>query len=87
MADNLDSSGHAQRKRLMEYMHQHGFITTISARSDLDVMHPAARIQELRDKGHPIKTHRLTLTDDQGRTHHGVALYYLGTMPELEGDE
>ena len=49
MAGNLDSSGHAQRKRLLDHMHQHGFITTITARSDLDVMHPAARIQELRD--------------------------------------
>lgn len=79
-----NTSGHAQRKRLLEHMHEHGFITTITARSDLNVMMPAARIKELREAGHPIKTHRLTLTDDHGRTHHGVALYYLGTMPALE---
>ena len=37
MEMTLDTSSHAQRKRLLEHMHQHGFITTISARSDLDV--------------------------------------------------
>ena len=79
-----NTSGHAQRNRLLEHIHLYGFVTTITARSDLNVMMPAARIKELREAGYPIKTHRLTLTDDQGRTHHGAALYYLGTMPALE---
>ncbi len=79
-----NTSGHAQRKRLLAHIHLYGFVTTITARSHLNVMMPAARIKELREAGHPIKTHRLTLMDDQGRTHHGVALYYLGAMPVLE---
>lgn len=71
-----DTSTHAQRTRLLERL-QLGPIDTITARSELNVMQPAARIKELRDNGHPIKTHRLTRADEQGRPHHGIALYYL----------
>ncbi|WP_395505026.1 helix-turn-helix domain-containing protein [Ectopseudomonas hydrolytica] len=78
-----DTSTSAQRARLLEKLHQ-GPVDTITARSVLNIMMPAARIKELREAGHPIKTHRLTLTDEHGRTHHGVALYYLGTLPMLE---
>jgi len=52
-------------------------VDTITARSDLNLMMPAARIKELRDAGHNIKTQRITLTDEHGRKHHGVALYFL----------
>jgi len=33
----------------------------------------------LRAPGHPIRTERVTLTDEDGITHNGVALYYLGS--------
>jgi uncharacterized protein YccT (UPF0319 family) len=49
-------------------------------------MAPAPRIKELREAGHAIKTHRITVTDEHGRTHHGVALYYLGTLPADAGE-
>lgn len=71
-----DTSTHAQRTRLLKRL-QLGPIDTITARSELNVMMPAARIKELRDNGYHIKTHRLTLTDERGRAHHGVALYFL----------
>lgn len=77
-----DTSSEAQRARLLERLHA-GPVDTITARRELNIMMPAARVKELREAGHPIKTHRLTLTDDHGRTHHGVALYYLGTLPVL----
>lgn len=70
----------AQRARLLERL-QVGAVDTIEARRDLNVMMPAARIKELRDAGHPIQTQRITMTDDQGRTHAGVAKYYLGATP------
>ncbi|WP_288657845.1 MULTISPECIES: helix-turn-helix domain-containing protein [Pseudomonas] len=73
-----DTSTNAQRTRLLSCL-QAGPVDTISARRDLNIMMPAARIKELREAGHPIRTQRITLTDDQGRTHHGIALYYLGT--------
>lgn len=76
-----DSSANAQRSRLLERLHA-GPVDTITARRELNILMPAARVKELRELGHPIKTHRTTLTDDHGRTHHGVALYYLGTLAE-----
>lgn len=78
-----DTSAHAQRARLLARMQQAGSVTTIAARSELNIMMPGARVKELRELGHPIKTHRITMTDDHGRTHHGVALYYIGTLPEV----
>lgn len=76
-----DISGHAQRARLLARVQQAGSVTTIAARSELNIMMPAARVKELREQGHPINTHRITMTDDQGRTHHGIALYYIGALP------
>lgn len=81
MKDRLkNTTTAAQRARLLERL-QVGAVDTIEARRDLNVMMPAARIKELRDAGHPIQTQRITMTDDQGRTHAGVALYYLGAAP------
>jgi hypothetical protein len=75
----------AQRARLLERL-QVGAVDTITARRELNILMPAARVKELRELGHPIKTHRITMTDEQGRTHHGVALYYIGTLPaDIEG--
>jgi len=80
-----DTTAEAQRARLLERL-QLGPVDTFEARSELNIMMPAARIKELREAGHDIQTHRLTLTDEQGRTHHGVARYYLGTVPvQAEG--
>lgn len=76
-----DTSADAQRARMLARV-QAGPVDTITARRELNILMPAARVKELRELGHPIKTHRITLTDDHGRTHHGVALYYLGTLAE-----
>lgn len=50
-------------------------ITTIQARKELDVMHPAARIQELREQGHNIITY--WTISDTGKAGHRVACYVL----------
>lgn len=73
-----DTSGDAQRLRLLARL-KLGPVDTITARSELNIMMPAARVKELRDRGHEIRRHLITLTDDQGRTHHGIALYFLST--------
>lgn len=72
----LSSSASAQRARLLARL-QHGPVDTITARRELNILMPAARIKELRERGHPILAQRISMTDDQGRTHHGIALYYL----------
>jgi Helix-turn-helix domain len=70
------SSASAQRARLLTRL-QLGPVDTLTARSELGVLMPAARIKELKDLGHPIRAQRISMIDDQGRTHHGIALYYL----------
>lgn len=72
--DNTSAS--AQRARLLARL-QVGPIDTLTARSELNILMPAARIKELKERGHPIFAQRITLADEQGRTHHGIALYYL----------
>lgn len=75
-----NTSGTAQRARLLERLHA-GPIDTFTAIRELNIVRPGARINELRGLGHKIMTERLTLTDDQGRVHRGMALYYLSTTP------
>ena len=72
------TSVEAQRTRLLARL-QLGALDTFTARRDLHVMHPGGRIKELRTAGHPIRTERITLTDEDGITHNGVALYYLSS--------
>ena len=79
--DNIN--GTAQRARLLERLHISP-IDTFTAIRELNIVRPGARINELRGLGHKILTHRLTLTDDQGRAHRGMALYYLSTNPPAE---
>ncbi|CAG9247065.1 conserved hypothetical protein [Burkholderia cepacia] len=43
----------------------------------LGCSHPAARVQELIRMGFQIESSRITATDSDGFTHHGVALYEL----------
>ncbi|WP_027599194.1 helix-turn-helix domain-containing protein [Pseudomonas sp. MOIL14HWK12:I2] len=72
----------AQRARLLDALLD-GPITTIEARSRLNIMMPAARVKELRALGHPIVTHLRNLYDDQGRRHSRVAVYYLSVGSEV----
>ncbi|WP_425327998.1 helix-turn-helix domain-containing protein [Pseudomonas nitroreducens] len=76
-----DTSGNAQRARLLAYLRQHGSINTFEAIRLLNILRPGARIAELRAKGHNIVTHLGTLKDDQGREHQNVATYYLSADP------
>nr|GAT44056.1 predicted protein [Mycena chlorophos] len=71
-----NTSSEAQRARLLARL-KHGAISTIDARRELNVMHPAMRVKELREAGHRIVTVPVTRYDDQGRKHHRVALYTL----------
>ncbi|HBM09968.1 hypothetical protein CXF92_06780 [Pseudomonas sp. Choline-3u-10] len=76
-----NTSSEAQRARLLARL-KAGPIDTITARRELNILMPAARIKELREAGFPIETQRITLIDDHGRNHSGIALYYLRTTSE-----
>jgi hypothetical protein len=51
-------------------------LSTIDARRELDIMHPAARVMELREESHNIKTHWSDEPTECGRLHR-MARYVL----------
>lgn len=65
-----------QRTRLIEALRGGLAVSTYEARRDLDIYYPPARIKELRDDGHTIKTHWQTVTTEAGDDHR-VGLYVL----------
>lgn len=70
-----DTSSDAQRVRLLAAL-KIGPVTTLEARQSLNVLHPAGRIQELRDLGYQIVTHWQTDYTSEGHQHR-VAKYVL----------
>lgn len=64
-----------QRKRLLVAL-RIAPVTTISARHELDILHPAGRVQELREQGHNIVTYRDNQETPEGNKHR-VARYVL----------
>jgi hypothetical protein len=60
-----------QRKLILGHLQTNNSLITLQARIELDVMHPAARVQELREQGHNIITHRAIIGG------HRVASYVL----------
>ena len=65
----------AQQRRLLAALRQSP-LTTLEAREHLDILHPAARVMELREQGYVITTHRTMQTNAQGNVHR-VAQYVL----------
>lgn len=62
------NSKQAQRQRLLAALHR-GPVDTVAARRDLDIMHPAGRVRELRHQGHIIETHMVERPTDCGQLH------------------
>ena len=66
---------HSQRMRLLARLRETN-VSTTEARRELDIMHPAARIQELREQGNLINTVTIAEhTSSQGIRH--IARYVL----------
>lgn len=69
------SKSESQRKRIHEWLLIKP-LTTNQARTELQIMHPAARVKELRERGCNIVTH--PTTEYTGSTKHTkVASYVL----------
>lgn len=75
-----DTSRAAQRQRL-EARLKKGPADTLTLRLEENILAPAPRVKELRDSGYEILTTRITLTDERGRMHRGIALYSLIRLP------
>jgi hypothetical protein len=74
--DNHDHTINEQQKRVLHALRE-APQSTFTLRSRYNVMHPGARIQELRGMGYRIDAIRQTRVDDYGRKHPAVALYVL----------
>ncbi len=61
----------SQRNRILEWLRQKP-LTTFEAKEQLDIMQPATRIFELKERGHNIITQRITQNG-----HNNVARYVL----------
>ncbi|MNN24698.1 hypothetical protein D3C81_1381390 [compost metagenome] len=72
-----ENSLSAQRRWLLDWMRNNGPIDTLTARRDLNILMPASRIKELKNQGYSFHTQRITITDEQGRSHSNIALYTL----------
>lgn len=78
MKNSFKTDREAQRLRLHAWLLT-ATITTVEARTELDILHPGGRVIELRKAGHNIVTHWQTVHTGKGK--HRVARYVL-----LSGD-
>jgi hypothetical protein len=69
------NSAHTQRQRLLEHL-KIAPVNTVTARRDLDILCPAARVLELKRRGYGIETIWIDCKTDCGKVHR-VALYIL----------
>ena len=72
-----DNSQSAQRFRLLAALRK-GPISTLEARKFYDILHPAARVQELRDRGHCIDTVWTEDFTSEGKPHRVAQYLYRG---------
>ncbi|MBK8816501.1 MAG: helix-turn-helix domain-containing protein [Methylococcaceae bacterium] len=75
MAKKLFSTNAAyQRQRILAWLLT-APLNTYQARQELDVFHPSARVQELKEVGHKIITHWTSIETPLGK--HRIAEYVL----------
>ena len=67
-AFNTENSVAAQRNRILDFLRKRP-LDTLTARKELDIMHPAARVMELRKRGVRIKTIEIDRASDCGKIH------------------
>lgn len=70
------TSGEAQRKRILKALEMRPH-SSYELRK-MGCYQAPTRIIELRRMGHNISTERISLWDDEGYQHNGIALYTLG---------
>ena len=78
--DGSPNAAAAQRARILAHLQAGRPLTTIQARRELDTLHPAARVMELRRAGWSITTTWAREETDAGKVH-SVALYTLLSEP------
>ena len=80
-----DNSAFNQRLKSLDYLLEHGSITSSEAREKLDIYYPPARIFELRQAGYLINTVWDNWTSVHGIKHR-IAHYILTQKQPVERD-
>lgn len=78
-----DNSANNQRLKLLDYLLEHGAITTKKAQQELDIYYPPARIKELRKAGYLIETFWDSWVSGYG-INHRIGRYVLVRKEPLE---
>ena len=78
--DGSPNAAAAQRARILAHLQAGRPLTTIQARRELDVLHPCARVLELRRAGWPISMAWVSEETDAGQRHR-VGRYWLEVQP------
>lgn len=81
--DDTGNAASAQRSRLLTALKKQS-VTTIDARRDLDIFHPAQRVLELRAEGFDIKMSWCRELSDCGALHR-VGKYLLASLAPIVG--
>ena len=81
----IDNSTNNQRAKLLDYLQEHGSITTTQARDELDIMSPAARIKELIALGYLITMKRESWVSEYG-IKHSIGRYYLTQIKPIDSE-
>jgi hypothetical protein len=71
-----------QANRSLEALQVFSSLTTQDLRQDLDIMHPAGRIKELRVRGFEIHTHWESYPTVSGKMHRMGRYVYMGKKGE-----
>jgi hypothetical protein len=72
--NKFQTDSNSQRLRILAWLLT-APLTTLQARVELDIMHPAARVKELKDRGYNIVTRWTTVWTDKAK--HRIASYVL----------
>jgi hypothetical protein len=80
-----DNSLHNQRLKLLDYLREHGSITTSQARELLDIYYPPARAFELKREGYLIATVWDSWTSVYGIKHR-IARYVLTQKEPVDSE-
>lgn len=75
---NMNDTSTSNQRAITLLAIQNSPKTTVELRHDFGIMHPAARIQELRDFGYKIGTVRITSMTPDGVKHKAFAKYVYG---------
>lgn len=78
-----DNSAHNQCLKLLDWLFEHGSITSNHAQEKLDIYYPPARIFELRNAGYQIATIWDNWTSEHGIKHR-IARYVLTQKQPIE---